>query len=366
MSTKRFFEKICLVAVVAVALAGSPALAAHGGGGGGGGGGHGGGGWGGGHSGSGWSGGHAASGWSGGHSGSWNGSNWSGHGNMSPYSAHMPNAWTSHEWDHHFTGHSGWDHHGDWWGHHHGFYPFYGGFWPWWGWGLGLGLDWWGFGYPYYYYNDYPSYCFVYPDSGTTTAYSPYSYSTSMTNVTPPESTPEAANAEGPSEALQYYTEARSAFASGDYRNALRLAGHSAVEAPQNAKVHELISLALFALDDYRAAATEAHAAMALGPMADWNTLYGYYGDASKYTNQLRALEKSVASAPNSAAGRFLLAYHYLMTGAKDNAKTELTEAVKLTPQDKLAAHFLKQIKANEPLSPPPMPTGPAPVGHAL
>ena len=46
------------------------------------------------------------------------------------------------------------------------------------------------------------------------------------------------------------------------------------MDAPRNAKVHELISLALFALGNYRPAASEAHAAMALGPIADWNDLY--------------------------------------------------------------------------------------------
>ncbi len=135
-----------------------------------------------------------------------------------------------------------------------------------------------------------------------------------MQNATPPETSPEAANAETPSEATPVLFGSPVGVHLGRLPQCLALGGHAAVEAPQNAKVHELISLALFALNDYRAAATEAHAAMALGPIADWNTLYGYYGDAAKYTDQLRALEKSVATAPESAPGRFLLAYHYLMT----------------------------------------------------
>jgi tetratricopeptide (TPR) repeat protein len=144
-----------------------------------------------------------------------------------------------------------------------------------------------------------------------------------------------------------------------DYQNALRLAGHAQVESPRNAKVHELISLALFALGKYGPAASEAHAAMALGTIASWNDLYAYYQNADKYTGQLRALEKAGNDNPKSAAEHFLLGYHYLMIGARDNAKTELAEAAKLTPADKLASHYLQELQTNAPLTPPQMATRP-------
>jgi Flp pilus assembly protein TadD len=66
-------------------------------------------------------------------------------------------------------------------------------------------------------------------------------------------------------------------------------------------------------------------------------------------------LEKASAEKPKSAAEHFLLGYHYLMTGARDDAKTELAEAVKLTPNDKLASHYLQQLQSNSPLTPPQM-----------
>ena len=127
------------------------------------------------------------------------------------------------------------------------------------------------------------------------------------------------------------------------------------MDAPRNPKVHELISLALFALGKYAPAAGEAHAAMALGTIADWNDLYAYYNDVNKYTTQLRALEKAAEGNPKDAADHFLLGYQYLMTGARDNAKTQFAEAVKLTPSDKLASHYLQQLQSNSPLTPPPM-----------
>jgi len=226
-----------------------------------------------------------------------------------------------------------------------------------------LGLGW---GYPY-------DYGYSYPDLGDYYySYAPTNYVGAGAVMDPvmaapqqlPVSTAMAPTTfqdqqQGASEALQYYSEARATFLQGDYRNALRLAGHAGVDAPRNAKVHEFISLALFASGNYPAAASEAHAAMALGSIADWNDLYGYYNNVEKYTPQLRALEKASTDNPKSAAEHFLLGYHYLMTGARDNAKTEFAEAVKLTPGDKLAGHYLQQLQSNSPLTPPPMASKP-------
>jgi tetratricopeptide (TPR) repeat protein len=180
----------------------------------------------------------------------------------------------------------------------------------------------------------------------------------------------------GATDALQYYSEARAAFLDGDYRSALRLAGHAAVDEPRNPKVHELISLALFALRNYTAAASEAHAAMAMGTTADWKDLVGYYFDAEKhttqfgalevekYTTQLRALEKASAGNPKSAAEHFLLGYHYLMIDARDNAKTQFAEALKLAPSDKLAGRYRQELLSNPPHTPPQV--TPTPLGTAL
>ena len=207
-----------------------------------------------------------------------------------------------------------------------------GGFWP------ALAASDWGWGYPYArgYYPNGNNYYFVYPPVATA----------------PPKAIDDrlAAN----EEARKYYADAKAAFLEGDYRNALRLASHAGVESPQNPQVHELISLALFAAGNYPDAAAEAHAALSLGTITDWNGLYRYYHDVDKYATHLRALEQSVIENPKSAAEHFLLGYHYLMTGARDNARTQFAQAVRLTPSDKLAGHFLRQLQINGPLTPPP------------
>lgn len=178
-------------------------------------------------------------------------------------------------------------------------------------------------------------------------------YSRSVTLYTAPETYVEAAETiaagapaedDGNSAGSEYSAKARSAFEQGDYRNALRLANHAAIELPEDAAVHELMSLSLFALQDYRGAAIEAHAAVGLGRLSEWATIFAYYGNAEAYTKQFRELEKYVRENPKSPEARFLLGYHDLLTGNKAAAKAHLQEAVALTPQDKLAKKLLDQL----------------------
>jgi tetratricopeptide (TPR) repeat protein len=157
-----------------------------------------------------------------------------------------------------------------------------------------------------------------------------------------------------------FYNQAADAFSAGRYRDAVRLANHAAVESPQNPKAPELMSLALFALGDYRGAAAQAHAALALGPPADWATVYGYYGNLETYTKQLRDLEKYSNDKPNAPEAHFLRAYQCLLLGYPKQAVKEFEEVVKLAPQDKLAAELLKKYSDNP--TPESVPTPPAPM----
>ncbi len=261
----------------------------------------------------------------------------------------------------------------------------WGGYLPWYSnWGLG---SYWGYPYDYgysyypsagdYYYSYAPSvYNSYYPyASNYPYASSDYGDTNSIGNpvLTAPQQFADSPSAPPPTagegslatdatggqqasgEAMNYYSEARAAFLQGNYQNALRLASHAAVDEPGNPKAHELMSLALFALGNYGPAAGEAHAAMALGSIADWTDLFNYYNDAQKFTTQLRALEKAVAANPKDAADHFLLGYQYLMIGARDNAKTQFAAALKRTPGDKLASRYLQELQSNSPRTPPRM-----------
>lgn len=383
--------------LVAAALAAMPvaALAAHGGGGGGGGG-HGGGG-GGGHMGGGGGGGHMGGAQGGGssgfHTGGPAGVRAGGPGGFqgnvggvhSRTNAHVGNfnqgfhastgvGRPAESWNRNWAGQVNSSHHGDWnrgvnpafhggwnggfdhFGHYgHGFWPYAG--WglglgwgrPWYGWGWGWGYPWYGrgwgggywpgyassYGYPYY-SND------LYADYGSSVTPYTAAYAPEDTTATPDM------NAANP-ESSEYFGQAVDAFQSGDYKDALRFAGHAAVDNPQDPSTHVLLSLGLFASGDYRGAAMEAHGLAALGKIPDWNMLYGYYGRLPPYETQLRALEKFVSQNPSAPEGRFLLGFHYLMEGHQNAAKGEFLAGLKLAPEDPVAAQLLTSVGGQVP-----------------
>ncbi len=155
----------------------------------------------------------------------------------------------------------------------------------------------------------------------------------------------------GETQPSDFYTQALAAFRMGDYREASRLAGHAAIDQPQNAKVHLLLSLALFATGDYPGAATEAHAVAALEPVPDWNTVYGIYQNVDAYTRDLRTLEAYVRQHPKAPDARFLLGFQYMIDGHRDAAQAEFAQAVKLEPKDRLAEKLLTENGGAPPLA---------------
>jgi len=349
---------VAALAVALVAMAGGPLFARPGGGGGGhsfgGGGGHsfgGGGGWGG-HS-------YGGGGWGAGRSYSAPAFRYSSpalsSGSFATRSFATPGVVGAHNFGTRsaFVGNSGnWAHNGWWnnnWGRgfgrgYHGF-----GFGPYWGYGLyGYGNPWWYAGaYPYYGYDSYyPYYAYDYAGLAYPVTTADYTaYAAEPTVATTDETAVQEADQPATStEGQQFADEALEAFKQGNYRDALRFGGHAAIEMPRNARIHELLSLALFALKDYRGAAMEAHAAVAMGPISDWDHLYSYYGNVDTYTTQLQALVDYAHSNPSSADARFLLGYHDLMMGHTAEGKQQLAQAIAMAPQDKLAEQMLKQL----------------------
>ena len=194
----------------------------------------------------------------------------------------------------------------------------------------------------------------------------PESYAANYEQTPPPSEEQAALSAEQAAPnaetdwGMQYLGGAQDAFQQGSYADALRLANHAAIEMPQNAKPHELMSLAAFALKDYRGANLEAHAALSLGQAADWRTLYTYYGDLPTYTKQLDALVDYVREHKDAADARFVLAYHNLMMGHSEAAKEQFEKVLAKVPQDQLAAEQLKKLGGTPPAATPPAPPAPA------
>jgi predicted Zn-dependent protease len=153
---------------------------------------------------------------------------------------------------------------------------------------------------------------------------------------------PEASVAESTE---QVFSAARDSFKAGDFPRALELTDQVLKQTPNVPVVHEFRALILFAQKRYDEAAVVNYAVLSAGPGWNWSTLVGLYPDVESYTNQLRALEAFVKSNPNSTSGRFLLGYHYMVQGHKEQAGTQFEKVVALEPKDQLSASFAKALK---------------------
>lgn len=247
--------------------------------------------------------------------------------------------------------HSGWVH-GYWNGHNHGNWGWHNGYWGGWGWGgwgwggfgLGLGLGWglsaWGFGSSLYGMGYLPYYNPYYVVAPTTVVSVPYDYSLPIDTV----SAPASETVTDPAMAL--FDAGRASFQQGNYADALKQTDEALAKLPNDTTLHEFRALCLFALGRYDESAATLYAVLSVGPGWDWTTLIGLYSDPETYTEQVRALEAYCRSHPDSASGRFVLAYHYLTQDHTDAAVAMLKQVVERKPKDTLSAKLLKQLSA--------------------
>ena len=254
--------------------------------------------------------------------------------------------------------HNGW-YHGYWnghntaaWGWHN---PYWGGWgyggWGYGGWGfglgLGMGLGWglpvWGFGSGLYGMGYMPYNNVYYVDNSVVGA--PYDYSQPIDTV----SAPAAETVADPATAL--FDSARALFHDGDYAGALAKTDEALKSLPNDTSLHEFRGLCLFALGRYDEAAATLYAVLSVGPGWDWTTMISLYPSVDVYTAQLRAIEDYCKANPQSASGRFVLAYHYLTEGFNDAAVRMLKQVVALKPNDSLSAKLEKQL--SQPTEPP-------------
>lgn len=241
--------------------------------------------------------------------------------------------------------HSGWVH-GYWNGHGYGGWGWRNPYWGGWGLGLGMGLGWglsaWGFGSALYGYGYMPYYNPYYAAPvavvNQPVAVGSYDYSQPIDTLTPPP----ADTVTDP--AMAAFDAGREAFKQGNYDQALKLAGDALSTVSSDTALHEFRGLCLFALGRYDDAAASIYAVLSVGPGWDWTTLISLYADPAVYTNQLRALENYCNTNPDSAAARFVLAYHYLTEGHTDAAVDMYRQVVKLMPSDTLSAKLLRQL----------------------
>jgi tetratricopeptide (TPR) repeat protein len=246
------------------------------------------------------------------------------------------------------------------------------GYWSrsWGGWYNGYGPAW-GYGRWDYLWNQYPvamafgctmwglnavsyamgigTYSNPYYDSGS----SYVAYDEPITGD-PSYETSDSENADPATDPLtQTFDQARTAFHSDQFDQALQLTDQALKQAPRDAALNEFRSLCLFALGRYRESAATIHAVLAAGPGWDWTTMISLYSSADVYTEQLRKLEAAAAADPQSADTRFLLAYHYLTADHADAAVKMWQQVVQLQPNDKLSADLVQMYGPKQDVPPP-------------
>ncbi|MFM7137426.1 MAG: tetratricopeptide repeat protein [Planctomycetota bacterium] len=213
-----------------------------------------------------------------------------------------------------------------------------------WGWGYG------GAGYVNPYYSAVPA---------AVVASSPYDYSQPVivdNYVTNDGDLTDASVAQGgtataespPSPSDAAFDAALASFKQGDYAAALAGCDKAVKLSPNDSVIHEVRALSLFALGRYPEAAATLNAVLAVAPGMDWTTLSGLYGSVDTYTQQLRKLEDFCRANPDSAAGYFVLAYHYLVGGYSDMAADALRVVVAKQPGDVVAKRLLDSLSSKE------------------
>ncbi len=273
---------------------------------------------------------------------------------------------SGHSFDHNFASNSGhgqegnhggnWNH-GDNWNHggnwNHGDWGGHGNWW----WGISPLLGYyggWGNGYGYGYntYNNYYGYG-SYPYSGYSydnvqpAYYANNQTATAQTATYPPQSAMQENRSD-------YMTHAISAFQNGNYSDAMRLASHAAIDSPRDPEAHLVISLSAMANKDFRFAAAEAHAVVALGNVPKWDQVYEVYNDLDRYTSQLRTLEAAARTNAKDPGAHFMLGFLYLAMGYRTDAQTHLDVAVQEMPNDKIAQSLLSDAGGQVPATASP------------
>jgi tetratricopeptide (TPR) repeat protein len=225
------------------------------------------------------------------------------------------------------------------------------------GWGLGTMTNSWGMGYSSY-YNPYYAEPLIAQSM-------PYDYSqpvmvnnyvSSAADTNAPIGEPQVAQpSPSQTQALSSFDEGLAKFKDEQYIPALSEFNASLKELPGDPVVHEVRSLALFAIGDYKAAAAGLNSLLSSAPGMDWTTMSSLYGNSEDYTKQLRKLEQFCISNPTDASAHFVLAYHYLVTDSKDAAIDALKVVVANQPKDVTAKRMLDALAATgEPVAAPP------------
>jgi tetratricopeptide (TPR) repeat protein len=266
---------------------------------------------------------------------------WQDHGHPPGY--HPPGYWGWHGWAHGYWGS------GAWWDHMWEYHPaaMAVGMTRWGINRLAYGLGYAGYGNPYYSEGGGGGGGGSYPVDYS----EPLSYYDDQTTANPPTETEQQT-------AVGVFDQARQDFYDGKYDAAFVGVNKALATMPGDPVMNEFRALVLFMQGKYKEAAANIHSVLAVGPGWDWTTLASLFPGNSVYTAQLQKLEDFVIANPNSAAERFLLAYHYMTEGHKEAAAKHFHKVRELQPDDGVALQMLEVLEGPQqsPGTAPPTP----------
>lgn len=212
----------------------------------------------------------------------------------------------------------------------------------------------------------YQSYKNPYPAPPVQNTYVTYTQPVSTAAAAnPPGDEATAASAEEKSDdALE---RSRTAFKSGDYLAASKAVDEAISFTPGDVTLHEYRALVFFALGKYSDAAGVLNPVLASGPGWSWDTMIGFYGGSSTYSDQLKKLE-AYAKGSDKPDGHFLLGYHYMVCGHMDKAHEQFAKAAEQQPADTISRQLRDltgdsipdadaEASAEAPAPPPPVPS---------
>ena len=148
-------------------------------------------------------------------------------------------------------------------------------------------------------------------------------------------------------QAAPFQARAEQAFRAAQYGEAVRQSNHAVVEDGQNGLVHLFAAQALFAVNDYDAAAAAIYRGLTLADRKDWGFIVKnykkFYGN-DDYVAQMDRLIEAIEKYPEVPSLRFVRGFHYVFLGHKDAALKELTKAVELDNSNPMANELLAMV----------------------
>ncbi len=151
---------------------------------------------------------------------------------------------------------------------------------------------------------------------------------------------------------FQSYAEAVRSFRSADFAKAAAQIQQAESTSTEKHLPDPFHSLCRFAVGDFEGAAEKAYAASARTRIWSWEQLRGYYGNPDAYAQQYSKLQNAAKQPSAAASLRFLLGYHHLMLGHRQDATEEFERVLKQLPNDPVTMNLLTIARQA-----PPMPT---------